>query len=234
MCLPFLHENNGAASRPQFAALNYFPSSPCFEFLNTSAFLHCTPEVFFLAHGCFLFFQVLVIDAPNVQNAAKGRYFRPRIFFPQIMTPLRRDLLQFRSLPSHILQCEALQKGGLMPPPCSVELFSISLSRSVSSITPCVAVRRCLLPSQQVALCRMASTLPKLPIFEAIAKHDPKTPAVIHSSSRRTFTYGSLLHDVCGCERPPVRCHQTAKHYEESELHSSPRMATDYVGAINL
>ena len=42
----------------------------------------------------------------------------------------------------------------------------------------------------------MASTLPNLPIFEAIRKHDPSHPAVVHSLSGRTFTYGSLLHDV--------------------------------------
>lgn len=46
----------------------------------------------------------------------------------------------------------------------------------------------------------MASTLPKLRIFEAIAKHDPTSPAIIHSSSKRTFTYGSLLHDVAAAK----------------------------------
>jgi malonyl-CoA/methylmalonyl-CoA synthetase len=43
---------------------------------------------------------------------------------------------------------------------------------------------------------RMASTLPRLPIFEALAKHDLKTPAVVHNPSGRTFTYGELAHDV--------------------------------------
>ncbi|KAH6665275.1 long-chain-fatty-acid-CoA ligase [Plectosphaerella plurivora] len=42
----------------------------------------------------------------------------------------------------------------------------------------------------------MASTLPKLPIFEAIARHDPNSTAVIHSISGRTFKYGELLGDV--------------------------------------
>jgi hypothetical protein len=42
----------------------------------------------------------------------------------------------------------------------------------------------------------MASTLPKLPIFEAIASHDPKSTVVIHSESGRRFTYGELLQDV--------------------------------------
>ena len=43
---------------------------------------------------------------------------------------------------------------------------------------------------------RMVSTLPKLPIFQAIASHDPKSTVVIHSASGRRFTYGELLGDV--------------------------------------
>ncbi|OTB04385.1 hypothetical protein M426DRAFT_58733 [Hypoxylon sp. CI-4A] len=44
----------------------------------------------------------------------------------------------------------------------------------------------------------MASTLtlPKLPIFEAIASHNPQSTAVVHCLSRRTFKYGELLPDV--------------------------------------
>ncbi|AEO53352.1 hypothetical protein MYCTH_2294540 [Thermothelomyces thermophilus ATCC 42464] len=43
----------------------------------------------------------------------------------------------------------------------------------------------------------MASTLPRLPVFEAIARHDPESTAVIHSNSGRRFRYGELLGDVC-------------------------------------
>ena len=42
----------------------------------------------------------------------------------------------------------------------------------------------------------LSTTLPRLSVFEAISNHDPKTIAVIHSTSRRCFTYGELLHDV--------------------------------------
>jgi len=42
----------------------------------------------------------------------------------------------------------------------------------------------------------MASSLPKLPVFEAIARHDPNSTAVIHSRSGRRFQYGELLGDV--------------------------------------
>jgi malonyl-CoA/methylmalonyl-CoA synthetase len=44
---------------------------------------------------------------------------------------------------------------------------------------------------------RMASTLPKLPVFEAIARHDPESIAIVHSYSGRRFKYGELLGDVC-------------------------------------
>ena len=43
---------------------------------------------------------------------------------------------------------------------------------------------------------RMASTFPDLPIFRAIATHDPQSTAVIHSESGKQFTYGNLLKDV--------------------------------------
>jgi acyl-CoA synthetase (AMP-forming)/AMP-acid ligase II len=43
---------------------------------------------------------------------------------------------------------------------------------------------------------RTASTLPRLPLFEAIASHDPKSTAVVHSASGRRFTYGELLGDI--------------------------------------
>ncbi|KAG5924854.1 hypothetical protein E4U42_004539 [Claviceps africana] len=41
------------------------------------------------------------------------------------------------------------------------------------------------------------ASLPRLPIFEAISKHEPGSTAVIHSVSGRHFTYGELLGDVC-------------------------------------
>lgn len=43
---------------------------------------------------------------------------------------------------------------------------------------------------------RMLSTLPRIPIFEAMYKHNPNSTAVIHSRSGRRFTYGELLMDV--------------------------------------
>ncbi|KAJ8105519.1 hypothetical protein ONZ43_g7397 [Nemania bipapillata] len=45
----------------------------------------------------------------------------------------------------------------------------------------------------------MASTLalPKLPLFDAIARHDPNSVAISHCLSGRSFKYGELLPDVC-------------------------------------
>ncbi|CAI4218680.1 unnamed protein product [Parascedosporium putredinis] len=43
----------------------------------------------------------------------------------------------------------------------------------------------------------MASTLPKLPLFDAIARHNPDSTLAVHSLSGRTFKYGELLGDVC-------------------------------------
>ena len=40
-------------------------------------------------------------------------------------------------------------------------------------------------------------TLPKFPVFDDIAGHDPQSPAVVHCLSGRTFRYGELLPDVC-------------------------------------
>ncbi|KAK0630046.1 hypothetical protein B0T17DRAFT_488503 [Bombardia bombarda] len=53
----------------------------------------------------------------------------------------------------------------------------------------------------------MASTLPRLPVFEAIARHDPNSTVVVHSNSGRRFKYGELLGDVC---RTRNRLYETA------------------------
>lgn len=45
------------------------------------------------------------------------------------------------------------------------------------------------------------TTLPRTPLFEAISQHDPQSTAVVHSVSGRSFTYGSLLHDVAAAKQ---------------------------------
>ena len=81
----------------------------------------------------------------------------------------------------------------------------------------------------------MASTFPDLPIFRAIASHDPKSTAVVHSRSNRSFTYGELLKDV---EEAKIQLYQELKHaIREDENVGGQRVAFlvensyDYVGA---
>ncbi|KAH8429089.1 acyl-CoA synthetase [Aspergillus melleus] len=43
---------------------------------------------------------------------------------------------------------------------------------------------------------RSLSSLPNLPLFRALQGHDRSSPAVVHSASSRSFTYGNLVADV--------------------------------------
>ncbi|KAI4123276.1 MAG: hypothetical protein LQ347_006218 [Umbilicaria vellea] len=78
------------------------------------------------------------------------------------------------------LTCVMLTPSSVLP-----NFFSRSFTRQLN--------RTIAVGSQSL---RMASTLPKLPVFEAIAGHDPQSTVVIHSTSGRRFTYGGLLKDV--------------------------------------
>lgn len=84
---------------------------------------------------------------------------------------------------------------------------------------------------------RQDSTLPNLPFFQALACHNPDTTSVVHSASRRSFTYGNLVADVIlaqdrllqlsgkGLERTPLRGKPVAFLAENSY---------DYVGTVFL
>ena len=81
----------------------------------------------------------------------------------------------------------------------------------------------------------MASTFPDLPVFRAIASHDPKSTAVIHAKSHRSFTYGELLKDVEGAK---IKLYHQLKHaIRDNEKVGGQRVAFmvensyDYVGA---
>ncbi|KAK8043650.1 hypothetical protein PG993_006080 [Apiospora rasikravindrae] len=70
----------------------------------------------------------------------------------------------------------------------------------------------------------MASTLPRLPLFEAISKHDPDSTAVVHCLSGRSFKYAELLPDVArtrdrlyeAAGRPDIRGERIAFLVENS------------------
>ncbi|KAL8801935.1 MAG: hypothetical protein Q9223_006829 [Gallowayella weberi] len=74
----------------------------------------------------------------------------------------------------------------------------------------------------------MASTLPKLPLFEAIAKHDPNSTAVVHSVSGRRFTYGQLLWDVVNA-RDKLRTSTAGKDTDGQRLAFLVENSYDYV-----
>lgn len=76
----------------------------------------------------------------------------------------------------------------------------------------------------------MASTLPKLPVFEAIANHDPKATAVIHSKSGRRFTYGQLLKDVANA-RDDLRQSAAGQATDGQRVAFLVENSYDYVGA---
>ncbi|KAL3427458.1 AMP-binding enzyme [Phlyctema vagabunda] len=93
----------------------------------------------------------------------------------------------------------------LSPPPaamfCSKQTYKSLFRSSASSSSPAASLSslsQFFRPRQRAtpSFSRMASTLPRLPIFQAIATHDPNSTVVIHSASGRRFTYGELLRDV--------------------------------------
>ena len=77
---------------------------------------------------------------------------------------------------------------------------------------------------------RMASTLPRTPIFDAIAKHDPKSLAIVHSGSDRSFGYGSLLHDVAAA-KDNLTCIVNGKSLRGERIAFLAENGYDYVGA---
>jgi malonyl-CoA/methylmalonyl-CoA synthetase len=79
----------------------------------------------------------------------------------------------------------------------------------------------------------MSSTLPKLPIFEAIASHDPLNTAVIHSISGRRFTYGELLKDVVEA-KDKLQKEAGTSRLEGQRIAFLVENGYDYVGAQRL
>lgn len=78
----------------------------------------------------------------------------------------------------------------------------------------------------------MISTLPRLPIFEAIAKHDPSSTAIVHAASRREFKYGGLLHDVA-CAREQLMALSPGKDLNGERIAFLVENSYDYVGTYN-
>ena len=76
----------------------------------------------------------------------------------------------------------------------------------------------------------MASTLPRLPIFEAIRKHDASSTAIVHYPSGRAFTYGELVHDVADAAEE-LRIKASGKKLPGERVAFLVENGYDYVGA---
>jgi acyl-CoA synthetase (AMP-forming)/AMP-acid ligase II len=76
----------------------------------------------------------------------------------------------------------------------------------------------------------MASTLPKLPVFEAIHKHDANSTAIVHYPSGRSFTYGELVHDVADAAEE-LRTKAGGKRLPGERVAFLVENGYDYVGA---
>jgi malonyl-CoA/methylmalonyl-CoA synthetase len=77
----------------------------------------------------------------------------------------------------------------------------------------------------------MASTLPRLPIFEALAGHDPRSTVAVHSTSGRKFTYGELMRDVV--ERKERLLKEGGGEIGGERIAFLVENSYDYVGAQN-
>lgn len=74
------------------------------------------------------------------------------------------------------------------------------------------------------------ATLPRLPLFEAIAAHDPESTAVVHSLSGRRFTYGDLLTDVADA-RQKLEATAEGTKLRGQRIAFMVENSYDYVGA---
>jgi malonyl-CoA/methylmalonyl-CoA synthetase len=79
------------------------------------------------------------------------------------------------------------------------------------------------------------AALQRTPFFDAIEKHDPKSTAVVHSLSGRTFKYGSVLHDVANAkERLLEATGKTEGDLVGERVAFLVENSYDYVGALHL
>lgn len=76
----------------------------------------------------------------------------------------------------------------------------------------------------------MASTLPRLPIFEALKKHNATSTAVIHGLSGRSFTYGELVNDIAAA-KDKLQHNTNGKNAEGERIAFLVENGYDYVGA---
>ncbi|KAL1967805.1 hypothetical protein VTN77DRAFT_2494 [Rasamsonia byssochlamydoides] len=76
---------------------------------------------------------------------------------------------------------------------------------------------------------RTLSTLPDIPLFRALHHHDPSSTAVVHSKSRRTFTYGNLIGDVVQAKEQLASKVNGADHLSGQRIAFLAENCYDYV-----
>ncbi|EEH19600.2 hypothetical protein PABG_07780 [Paracoccidioides brasiliensis Pb03] len=69
---------------------------------------------------------------------------------------------------------------------------------------------------------RPSSTLPDLPVFRALDRHDPKSTAVVHSVSGRTFTYGNLIGNILHSKSHLLQCVSVSAEPRNVALRGAP------------
>lgn len=90
-----------------------------------------------------------------------------------------------------------------------------------------------LLSTSRVTTKRNMGSLPRTPLFEAITSHDPKSVAVVHCLSGRSFTYGHLVKDVAATkERIAKDAGRDAKGIEGERIAFVVENGYDYVVAL--
>ena len=77
----------------------------------------------------------------------------------------------------------------------------------------------------------MASTLPNSPIFRSLAEHKSQNPAIVHSTSGRSFTYSSLLHDIAAAKDKLTEL-SGGKSLQGQRLAFLAENGYDYVGEL--
>lgn len=77
----------------------------------------------------------------------------------------------------------------------------------------------------------MALSLPRLPLFEQIQKHDPSSAAVVNSGSGGVFSYGQLLRDVARSARKLEKDIAQGRDLKGERIAFLIENSYDYVGA---
>jgi malonyl-CoA/methylmalonyl-CoA synthetase len=79
------------------------------------------------------------------------------------------------------------------------------------------------------------AALQRSALFEALKQHDRDSTAVVHSLSGRSFTYGSLLHDVAAAkDRLLTSTGRTPQSIVGERVAFLIENSYDYVGALIL